>query len=57
MIRLALGKISFVIADKGHENGIIRGLIKSKNATPVIPYKGFYLPIDFTLTSARYKYS
>lgn len=43
-------KIDFVVADKGYDNGKIRNFIKSKNAVPVIPYKGVYLPDDSTLT-------
>ena len=44
------GEISFVVADKGYDNGSIRNFIKSKGATPVIPLKGVYLPNDSTLT-------
>ena len=43
-------EIKFVVADKGYDNGIIRRFIKSKNATPVIPYRGVYLPNDSALT-------
>ena len=43
-------EIDFVVADKGYDNGIIRRFIKSKNVTPVIPYKGIYLPHDSNLT-------
>jgi transposase len=43
-------KIDFVVADKEYDNGNIRNFIKSKNAVPVIPYKGVYLPNDSTLT-------
>ncbi|WP_410521306.1 transposase [Candidatus Tisiphia endosymbiont of Sialis lutaria] len=39
-------EIDFVVADKGYDNGNIRNFIKSKNAIPVIPYKGVYLPND-----------
>ncbi|MCC8399298.1 MAG: transposase, partial [Rickettsia endosymbiont of Platyusa sonomae] len=43
-------EIDFVVADKGYDNGNIRNFIKSKNAIPVIPYKGVYLPNDSNLT-------
>ena len=43
-------KINFVIADKAYDNYKIRSVIKSKNATPVIPFKGVWLPNDSTLT-------
>ena len=43
-------KIGFVVADKGYDNESIRDFIKSKNAIPVIPYKGIYLPNDSSLT-------
>ncbi|MCC8372187.1 MAG: hypothetical protein LN568_05615 [Rickettsia endosymbiont of Pseudomimeciton antennatum] len=43
-------EIDFVVADKGYNNGNIRDFIKSKNAIPVIPYKGVYLPNDSNLT-------
>lgn len=50
MARLTLKKIDFVVANKLYDNGIIRNVIKSKNAISVIPYKGVYLPNDSTLT-------
>jgi transposase len=43
-------EIDFVVADKGYDNGNIRNFIKSKGTTPVIPYKGVYLPKDSPLT-------
>ena len=43
-------KIDFVVADKGYDNGVIRNFIKSKKATPIIPYKGIWAPADSTLT-------
>ena len=43
-------QIHFVVADKAYNNGNIRNFIKSKNATPVIPYKGVWLPHDSILT-------
>ncbi|MCC8416221.1 MAG: transposase [Rickettsia endosymbiont of Gnoriste bilineata] len=42
--------MDFVVADKGYDTGNIRNFIKSKNAIPVIPYKGVYLPNDSNLT-------
>lgn len=43
-------KIGFVVADKGYDSRNIRNFIKSKNAIPVIPLKGVYLPNDSNLT-------
>ncbi|WP_375326848.1 transposase [Candidatus Tisiphia endosymbiont of Nemotelus uliginosus] len=43
-------KIGFGVADKGYDNGNIRNFIKSKNAIPVIPFKGVYLPTYSSLT-------
>jgi transposase len=42
-------EIKFVVADKGYDSSHVRDFIKSKNAMPVIPYKGVYLPQDSTL--------
>ena len=42
--------IHYVVADKAYDNGNIRNFIKSKGATPVIPFKGVWLPNDSTLT-------
>lgn len=43
-------QIDFVVADKGYDNSNIRNFIKAKKSTPVIPYKGVYLPQDSALT-------
>jgi len=43
-------KIKFVVADKAYDTGGVRNFIKSKNAIPVIPFKGVYLPQDSKLT-------
>lgn len=47
-------KIKFVVADKGYANGNIRNFIKAKNVTPVIPFKGVYLPVDSPLTPENF---
>ena len=43
-------QVHFVVADKAYDNGNIRNFIKLKNAVPVIPYKGVWLPHDSVLT-------
>lgn len=43
-------QIKFVVADKGYDTGAVRDFIKAQKATPVIPYKGVYLPPDSNLT-------
>ena len=42
--------IDFVGADKGYDSRTVRSFIKPKNATPLIPLKGVYLPQDSPLT-------
>ncbi len=50
-------KIGFVVVDKGGDSENIRNFIKSKNAVPVIPYKGLHLPKDSTLTLEDFYYT
>ena len=42
--------IQYVVADKAYSSGRIKKFIRNKNATPVIPLKGVYLPKESKLT-------
>ena len=48
--KLPWDKINYVVADKGYDTSNVRNIIKSHGATPVIPFKGVYLPKDSVLT-------
>ncbi|MCP5369100.1 MAG: transposase [Rickettsiaceae bacterium] len=43
-------KIKYLVADKGYDTANVRSIIKSHGVTPVIPFKGVYLPEDSVLT-------
>lgn len=42
-------KIKYLVADKGYDTANVRRIIKSHGVTPVIPFKGVYLPEDSVL--------
>jgi transposase len=41
---LPWNKIKYLVADKGYDTSNVRNIIKSYGVTPVIPFKGVYLP-------------
>lgn len=43
-------KIKYIVADKGYDTSTVRTIIKSHGSSPVIPFKGVYLPQDSNLT-------
>ena len=42
-------KIKYFVADKGYDTSRVRNTIKSYGVTPVIPFKGVYLPKESEL--------
>jgi len=47
---LPWNQIKYLVADKGYDTSRVRNIIKSHRVTPVIPFKGVYLPEDSKLT-------
>lgn len=47
---LPWNKIKYLVADKGYDTARVRTTIKSYGATPVIPFKGVWLPEGSSLT-------
>jgi len=47
---LPWNKIKYLVADKGYDTSNVRNIIKSYGVTPVIPFKGVYLPEGSELT-------
>ena len=48
--KLPWKKIKYLVADKGYDTYKVRTSIKSYGVTPVIPFKGVYLPKNSQLT-------
>ena len=44
-------RITHLVADKGYDTSNVRNIIKSFGVTPVIPFKGVYLPQESDLTT------